>query len=178
MSNGKTSNPPIALILLSGLPGAGKTTFAHALMRRLPARHIESDAVRHELYPSPRYVRREHRRVFDTVERRAAIALRTGRCAIVDATNLTVADRARFVALAQERGAALIAVRVVAPDAVLRERLSRPREGWSRANLRVLEEMRGRPEPFTLPVVVIDSRFDIVPSVDLVVRLATGGVGA
>lgn len=178
MSNGKTSTPPAALILLSGLPGSGKTTFAHALMRRLPARHIESDAVRHELYRSPRYVGREHRRVFDAVERRAATALRRRHCAIIDATNLTMSDRARFIALARRMGVVLVVVRVVAPEAVLRERLSRPREGWSGANLRVLEEMRGRPEPFTLPVVVIDSHFGLTPSLDLVVRLATGGVGA
>lgn len=175
MSNGKTPRPTAALILLSGLPASGKTTFARAIAARTGARHVESDAVRRALFPAPRYVAKEHRRVFDAVERQARAALRAGRPAVVDATNLTVEDRRRFALLAQRRGVPLVAVRMVAPEAVLRARLAVPRDGWSQADARVLDEMRGRPQPFTLPVVVIDSRFDIVPSVELVLRLAGSG---
>jgi predicted kinase len=159
------------LVLLSGLPGAGKTTFAQALTARIPAEHIESDAIRRSLFPAPRYLPAEHRRVFNAVERQAAAAITAGRVPIVDATNLTRRDRARFVRLADRTGARLVSVRLTATDAVLRERLSLPRTGFSEAGVAVYEGMRGRPQSFPTPVVTVDTRFALETSLTLVVRL-------
>lgn len=160
-----------ALVLLSGLPGSGKTTFARALAQRLRARHLESDAVRRAMFPSPTYAPKESARVFEEIERLAEEALTARRTVVVDATNLTERDRRRFVLLAQRTGAALVAVRTTAPEATIRARLSRPREGYSDAGVEVFEEMRSRPEPFRQPVVVVDTRFPLEPSLALVERL-------
>jgi len=173
MSNGKAKAPRGALILLSGLPGSGKTTFARLLRERLGAHHVESDAIRRELFAEPKYESAEHTRVFGLVERRAAAALEAGEPAIVDATNLTNRDRKRFVRLAHRAGVPLVAVRIVAPEATIRERLAQPREGWSEANERVFELMRDRPQPFRQPAVVVDTRFDLEASLELVCALAS-----
>lgn len=161
-----------ALILLSGLPGAGKTTFARALCERTGAVHIESDAIRRSVASTPSYTPRESATVFAIAGRQVDAALAAGRTAVVDATNLTTRDRRRFVQAAAAARARLVAVRLTAPEAVLRERLSAPREGHSQADVRVLELMRGRPQRFLVPVVTVDTRHGIGPAVAIVMRLA------
>lgn len=159
------------LVLLSGLPGAGKTTFARQLAAILDALHLESDAIRFEIAGSPLYTPPESARVFATLERRAAAALEGGQHAIVDATNLTQHDRKRFFRLAARLEVPLVAVRVVAPDAVIRERLARPRDGHSEANVAIYERMAHRAQPFDIPAVVVDTRFLLGPSLQLVAAL-------
>ncbi len=162
---------PVALILLCGFPGAGKTTFATALAPRLDAAHIESDAIRRELFPAPRYIPREHARVFHAAEARVTAALMRGRDVVFDATNLVPNERTRFIRAAVAHDARLVCVRLTAPDELLRERLAAPREGWSQATVAVYEMMRERLRPFRQPAVIVDSRFDFRPAVDLVVNL-------
>lgn len=160
-----------ALVLLSGLPGSGKTTFARAFSRRVPCVVVESDAIRRSLARNPTYSRQESARVFDRVESRAAEALHNGQVALVDATNLSAADRERFVRLAERGGAPFIPVRIVAPESVILGRLSKPRTGHSQADGAIYERMKDRPELFRHPAVVVDSRFDPEPAISLIVRL-------
>jgi predicted kinase len=175
MALGNSAIQPV-LILLSGLPGSGKTTFAHALLDVLPAIHIESDAIRRQLVSNPRYVPAENAAVFGRVESFARKALVRGQHVIIDATNLTARDRRRFVHLAAREAGQLICVRLTAPEATIGERLSRPRTGFSQATLAVYEEMRSCPRPFTTPVVVVDTRFPLGPSISLVGRLVTASL--
>lgn len=165
------------LVLLSGYPGAGKTTFAQALCTRTTALHLESDAVRRELVKQPAYTAAEHGRVFGALESRTGACLRTGRAVVVDATNLLVKDRQRFVRLAARLGVPLVAVRLVAPEEEIRARLARPRAGYSQADERVFDLMRGRAQPFTVPLVVADTRFALEPSLALVETLLGDACG-
>ena len=158
------------LVLLSGLPGTGKTTLARRLVERLDAVHIESDAVRRQLFPEPAYTPEEHAAVFARAEALAADGLSDGRVVVVDATNLTRRDRRRFVRLG-ERAGGLVRVRVTAPEAVVRERLRRPRVGFSQADEAVYELMLPRAEALDGPNVVVDTWFDTGPSVELIARL-------
>ncbi|MGH2633176.1 MAG: AAA family ATPase [Tepidiformaceae bacterium] len=171
MSSGNFPPSNHALILLSGLPGAGKTTFARALASVLSFEHIESDAIRRELAAHPLYTAAENAAVFARAEARAASALQAGRVALLDSTALTNRDRKRFVALARRAAVPYIAVRVTAPDDVVRARLAHPREGFSQATVAIFERMRARPQPFAVPAVVVDTRFPLGPAIDLLVRL-------
>ena len=162
------------LVLLSGLPGTGKTTFASQLAARLEARVLESDLVRRELFPKRRYTRKESGTVFAEVRERAEAALREGRDVIVDATNLREWERQGFLELAGRQGAPVVAVRLTAPDAVVRERLSGPRQGASEANVGVYNRMRGEEEPFRIPCIQVDSRYCVDASVALAAALCRG----
>ncbi|GAC1390828.1 MAG: hypothetical protein NVSMB46_01370 [Candidatus Saccharimonadales bacterium] len=48
------------LMLLYGLPGAGKTFFARQLCEDMNAAHVQSDRIRYELFEEPRYDRQEN----------------------------------------------------------------------------------------------------------------------
>jgi predicted kinase len=175
MPSGNFSVARPALVLLSGLPGAGKTTFARALAPRLDAVHIESDVVRRELVVEPIYDSRESARVFARVDALARAVLESGRHAIVDATNLAQKDRRRFLRLATRLRAPVVAIRVVAPEAEIRRRLTGRRTGFSQATVGVFEMMRGKAELFAGPLVVVDTSVPIEGSVELVVRLVERG---
>ena len=177
MADGNFPTGEAVLILLSGLPGSGKTTFAKVLAERVALCHVERDAVRRGLAPEPTYSFSESGRVFAIVEAEARKALTSGRHALVDATSLTTRDRKRFVKLAAVLGAPLVAVRLTAPDAVIRERLAKARDGHSQAGVQVYEKMRGRAQPFASAVVVIDTRFGLEPGLGLVLRLIEGANG-
>ena len=159
------------MLILSGLPGTGKTTFAVALAARAPVVHLESDAIRRELFSVPAYAPAEHARVFRTLEGRAARALAAGRGVIVDATNLVSNERRRFVRIAEAANATIVLVRFTAPEAVIRDRLAVPRVGYSQADVHVYDMMRARANSLRSAAVVIDSRFDFSSSLDLVLHL-------
>ena len=177
MPPGNFEGNPGALILLSGLPGAGKTTLAVALAAVLPFDHIESDAIRRTIARNPTYAATESARVFAKAEALAAASLAAGRNALIDATNLSPSDRKRFLKLADRSGSDLVAIRVTAPDEVIRQRLSNPRAGFSQATPAVYDMMRDRPRPFTQPAVVVDTRFPLEPSLALICALVTAATG-
>jgi predicted kinase len=171
MASGNFGAPGPSLIILSGLPGTGKTTFALALAALVRFKHIESDAIRRELVSTPRYTPGESARVFAEVERQAAEALASGEHALVDATNLAPRDRRRFFALAARTGAPVIAIRLTAPDATIRQRLAPGRTGASEAGVAVYERMVPRARPFTGRSVVVNTAFSLAPSLRLVAAL-------
>jgi hypothetical protein len=162
----------VAVFLLSGLPGSGKTTFAHALAAASGAVHVESDAIRRELVAKPEYTPREHERVFAEVERRVMRALAARLPVVVDATNLKAQHRVRYYELAADAHVPVVAIRLTAPYATLRARVTGGRDGHSQADATVLRNMRGAEERFGTPLLVVDTRFDTGPSVRAALELA------
>lgn len=162
----------VAVIVLSGLPGSGKTTFAGALAARTPIEHVESDAIRRGLFPRPTYSQKENAEVFDEVERRVVKGLGQGRLVVVDATNLKHEFRRRYFELADEAGTRVVYVNLTAPIETLRERVSGPREGYSQAGVPVLDSMVRAAERHGGAALVVDTRFDIGVSVEAALLLA------
>jgi predicted kinase len=100
---------PLECVLLVGLPGAGKSTYAR---RYFPSHvYISKDA----FAPSARDKQRRQ----DAALR---AALSSGRSAIVDNTNVTPADRAAIITIARELGAEVHGVYV---EASTREAIAR-----------------------------------------------------
>lgn len=157
------SRPPRpALLVMHGLSGSGKSAVALALAERLGAVRVRSDVERKRLHGLAAGERSGS--VLDgglygpaagaaTYDRLALLArglLDAGWTAIVDATCLRRADRARFLATADSAGVPGLLVACHAAEAVLRQRITaRTAAGRdaSEADLAVLSAQMARAEP-------------------------------
>ena len=88
----------IKLILLCGLPGSGKSTYAHKWVEENSGLHLSSDSIRKELYGDESTQGDPHE-VFSLMQKRAVEALNNGSNVVYDATNITRKDRAGIIAL-------------------------------------------------------------------------------
>lgn len=111
-----------ALVVMSGLPGTGKSTVAATLAGHIGAAYLSSDAVRKQLaginprehadaqYRAGLYAPDMHQRTYAELRRRAGEHLAAGRPVVLDAMHGRAAERGAALALAAEHGApALIA---------------------------------------------------------------------
>jgi predicted kinase len=129
-----TAKPAPELAILMGLPAAGKSSFVRARL----AGHVH---VSKDLMPNSR----------DRNARQLALvteALAGGRPAVVDNTNLKVADRAPLIAAARAAGAGVVGYVF---DATAKECLARNRgrEGKARVPDVAIHVARARLEPPT-----------------------------
>lgn len=106
------------MVVLVGLPGSGKSTWAE----RQGVTPLSSDAIRH-LLADDATDQTIHRRVFLTMRFLLRQRLAIGRpVSYVDATSLTPAERAPYIAMARRAGCDAEAVFFDVPLEVCRER--------------------------------------------------------
>ncbi|MFA5309256.1 MAG: AAA family ATPase [Dehalococcoidales bacterium] len=162
-----------AIVVVSGLPGTGKSYFCRRLAERLPLVILESDALRKQLYPRPDYSAEESARVFRTIFRRMAELVKKGRPVILDATNLTEKHRQPIYRIAERENARLVLVRVTAPPELVRQRLRRragDANNNSDADWAVYREMKPTEEKIQRRHFTVDTARDITPALDRVVK--------
>lgn len=158
---GLRSNNP-RLLLLAGLPGAGKSSFARQISAQHPFLILESDRLRKTLFPRPQYDAAENRRLFDACHHLIDEFLRQGYPVIFDATNIRERDRIPVYNIAQKRGVPLAIVVITAPRETVRRRLQRRAAGrgphtWSDADWRIYCRMAPNWEPVTRPHIAADT---------------------
>ena len=164
-----------AFIVVSGLPGTGKSYFCRRLAERLPFMILESDALRKTLFPSPSYSAEESARLFQAIHQLIARLLDRGMPLILDATNLSERFRERLYNIADRSHARLILVRVEAPAEVVRTRLQSRAEGaspedHSEADWSVFQKMKPSVQKIGRNHFAVDTSRDISPVLDKIVR--------
>ncbi len=164
---GSTAKPVI--IVVSGLPGTGKTYFSGRLAERLGYTVLESDALRKVLFSPPSYSPVESQRLFGAIHVLIEKLLKKGVSLILDATNLSERHREQLYNIADRAGAGMGMVRVEAPPEVVRRRLeSRTDDPDNRSDAGWLnyKRMKASEERITRSHYVIDTSRDITPVLD------------
>ena len=162
------------LLMLAGLPGSGKSTFAREIVSRLPLLVLESDRLRKLLVGNPQYTAQEHSRVFRAIHLLLDEFLRQGFPVILDATNIAERNRRPVYAIARRLGVPLSVVVVTAPAQAVRQRLA-DREagldptGWSDANWTIHCRMAPAWEPPKRPHILVDTSRDVGPALQKVI---------
>lgn len=186
-SLGELPEPTItpAFIVVSGLPGSGKSYFCRRLAARLfslsphplgpPFPILESDALRRLLFPMPNYSRGESDRLFRACHMLIEDLLRRGIPLIFDATNLIERHREHLYHIADSVGARLIIVRVESPPELVRRRLQGRLSGLdpedkSEADWRVYRRMSTTVQRIRRNHFAVDTSRDITPVIDKIVR--------
>ena len=164
-----------AFIIVSGLPGTGKSYFCRKLAERLPFLILESDALRKSLSSSPTYDALESSHLFRTIHYLIEGLLKKGIPLILDATNLSERHREHLYSIAEHLNAKLILVRVEAPPDLVRKRLKAKSEGKetknkSDADWTVYQKMKTTAQKINRSHYAVDTSRDITPVLDKIVR--------
>ena len=175
LQSGPVDKP--VLIVLTGLPGTGKTHFAGELQKRLPLSVLESDRLRKILAAHPKYTPGESARLFAACHLIIEEYLGQGRQVLFDATNLTEHFRQPLYLIAQRTSAPLVLLRFTASREIVRQRLAEraaglDTEGHSDAGWLIYSRMYPHEEAILRQHLTVGSSKDISAALDEVVRLA------
>jgi hypothetical protein len=95
---------------------------------------VQSDVVRKELFPAPRYQASESAAVFDEAHQRIRQALESGQNVLVDATNLQQEHRQIYDDIAARAGVRPFVFWLRVPSLTARERLTRRGSGQAESD--------------------------------------------
>lgn len=134
------------LVVVLGLPGTGKTTFARALASRIGAAHLNTDMLRTELGLLGQYREETKARIYEELLQRCQVALSRGRPVILDGTFYRQAFRDRIVALARAMETRVRWIEICAAPETVEQRISNKRPD-SEADFEVYRKIREEFEP-------------------------------
>ena len=150
------------LLVVFGLPGTGKTTFARALAASLGLSHFNTDIIRAELGRKQQYGMSDKSFIYARMLERAQGELQKGRGVILDGTFHREIFRKPFTELAGELGIPVKWIQVTAGEDVVRKRVSVARP-YSEADFDVFQKIRSEFEPLKGEVFRVSSDTEDLP---------------
>lgn len=164
------------LIVLSGLPGTGKSYISRKLAEHLPCVILSSDAMRRVLFPSPVFDDGENQRLFAALHILIEDLLSKNVAILFDATNLVERHRERLYSIIDRLRLKMIILRVEAPPEVVHQRLQARMAmddappGSSDADFGVYLKMKTTRQKIRRQHFAVDTSKDISPVIQKIVR--------
>lgn len=112
------------IIIVSGLPGSGKSFFAELLAEKIDADYINSDRLRKELFPNRTYSDHEKASVYAAMLKSMEEAIGNGSNLVIDATFHKKATRQLFTKKVKGN---IHFIEVWADEPIIKERLKESR---------------------------------------------------
>ncbi|HSJ67422.1 MAG TPA: ATP-binding protein [Anditalea sp.] len=157
------------IIIVSGLPGSGKSYFAKKLSEHLSAQYLSSDKVRKDLRGA-NYNTEDKLQVYEHMAHLAAIVISKKQDLVLDATFYLKSVRGLFYKLAHKHQIPCLLIYITADDDIIKERVSKPRSD-SDADYGVYLKIREEFEPISRPHLVLKStNYNISIMVDKAVQ--------
>lgn len=144
------------LVMVMGLPGAGKSYFARALAKRIEAVHINSDLIRKQLPEDPLYTQREKSKVYDQMFDQVCQTLEMNKSVVVDATFSREEHRLPYFRYIQKKQGILKIIRITAAEDIVKQRLKVKRPD-SDADYEVYKKIRAEYDELPEPSISISS---------------------
>jgi len=146
------------VILVTGLPGSGKSYFARHLSNHLGARYLSTDQIRNEILDRKTYSREEKELVYREMKRRMLAALNRHDDIVLDGTFYREGLRRVFIQAAGEVATVFI-IQVMADEELILERVHRDRPD-SDADFAVYEKLKKEWEEIKTPHLTLVSTND------------------
>lgn len=135
------------VIIVSGLPGSGKSYFAQRLAEAMDAVYLSSDRIRNSLQARGKYSLEDKMQIYRIMAELAVKHLNRGEWVVADATFYHHSMRDLFSGIAVRHHAHIAFILVMASEILSRRRLAKPRED-SEADFGVYENMKLLFEPY------------------------------
>lgn len=139
--------PSHSIVIVSGLPGSGKSYFAERLAAELNAVYLSSDKIRDHLQAKGRYSFKDKMHVYLHMAELTARHLNRKRTVVLDATFYHQAMRNLFAELALKHHCRTAFILVWTSKELYHKRLKEPRKD-SEADLGVYESLKALFEPY------------------------------
>lgn len=145
------------IILVTGLPGTGKTSLAKDLSLLIEASLLSSDQVRKELLDTPTYSDEEKELVYRVLFLLAKYIHRTGKNCVIDASFFKEKLRQKAISVLNSDANKFRIVECSCPDDVAIKRIKSRKSGYSDADESVFYKIKEEYEPISEKHVTIDT---------------------
>lgn len=156
------------LIVVTGLPGTGKTTIAESLAKEIDAVVFSTDKIRKMIFEKPVYNEEDKRIVYDELFSLTGKYLASRKNVILDGTFYTKALRQSAKEVGKTFFENVYFVYCETPEELLKERIDKRKDKFSDADYSVYLKMKKIFEEFEDDVIIIDTSNPVNTNIDII----------